>query len=648
MSAATGESPKSSLSCPVISASVTIDQLDGKGSVLRSARHPTASLSLCRSEQRELVLLLQTARQHQIKVVLKEVTLHRRFLREGKATLVVRGQQLRLLVSNAPPAQLLTFLRVLSAKLALQTAAGRPTCVRDRLLRAPADRRLDEVSPLTADQLGKLQGQQAGGQQPQQAGPAPLTARDTNVPAAPRAGKRPAAASGAENQAKRPAKVLTMSQFLNPLPITKEQRAVLEVATSNRNVFFTGGAGTGKSFLLQRIISALPPESTWVTASTGAAACQVQGVTLHSFAGLGRGTASLEQCVELASRPGVLQHWKRCKHLVIDEISMVDADFFQKLEYVARMVRGSTAPFGGIHLVLCGDFLQLPPVVARSDKPGSSGSSSGGGGGRFCFESDAWTRCIDVTMELRQIHRQDDPEFIRILQNVRVGRCTEEDARRLAATATNSMELPAGIAATRLCTHRADVDQINQHKLAALTGLERQYLAEDSVGASATVLDTLTPVAGRLRLRPGAQVMLAKNLDVRAGLVNGARGVVVGFSAGTPFGGQTELPEVQFACGVRRVLTPERWTARSSGGAGTLCRRQLPLRLAWAFSVHKSQGMTLDCVEMALSRSFEPGQAYVALSRARNLRSLRVLDFTAACVRAHPAVLRFYARLQCV
>ncbi|XP_037079356.1 ATP-dependent DNA helicase PIF1-like [Pollicipes pollicipes] len=554
---ATDESPKSSLACPVVSATVVVEQLGAEGSVLRAARHPSASLSLCRTERRELALLLDSPARPQVKVLLRDVSLHRRFLREGKATVVVRGQHVRLLVSNAPPAQLLAFLRVLSAKLALQ---------------------------------------------------APLAARDPNVPPPARSAKRPSA--GPQSQAKRPSKEMTMSQYLNPLPMTKEQRSVLEVATSNRNIFFTGGAGTGKSFLLQRIIAALPPDSTWVTASTGAAACQVQGVTLHAFAGLGRAAGSLEQCVQLASRPAALQQWRRCRHLVIDEISMVDADFFQKLESVARQVRGNDSPFGGIQLVLCGDFLQLPPVLR------------GGGGGRFCFESEAWSRCVDVTMELREIHRQDDPEFIRILRNVRVGRCSEEDARRLSATAKNTMNLPEGIAATRLCTHRADVDQINAHQLNALTGRLREYCAEDS------------------RLRPGAQVMLTKNLDVRAGLVNGARGVVVGFR-----GGGRGLPEVQFACGVRRVLPAERWTARSSG-ASPLSRRQLPLRLAWAFSVHKSQGMTLDCVEMTLSRSFEPGQAYVALSRARNLRSLRVLDFTPACVRAHPAVLRFYAGLQ--
>ena len=202
MSAPTGESPKSSLSCPVISASVVIDQLDGKGSVLRSARHPSASLSLCRNEQRDLALLVANARGHQMKIFLKEVTLHRRFLREGKATVVVGGQQLRLLVSNAPPAQLLTFLRVLSAKLALQAGNPRQGSVRDRLLRPPTDRRLDEISPLTADQLGKLQ-QQAGrptaGQQ-QKKGQTPLTARDPNVPAAPRPGKRPALTADAESQ----------------------------------------------------------------------------------------------------------------------------------------------------------------------------------------------------------------------------------------------------------------------------------------------------------------------------------------------------------------------------------------------------------------------------------------------------------------
>ena len=228
MSTVTGESPKSSLSCPVISASVVIDQLDGKGSVLRSARHPAAELSLCRNEQRDLALLVATARGHQMKIFLKEVTLHRRFLREGKATVVVRGQQLRVLISNAPPAQLLTFLRVLSAKLALQPGETRPASVRDRLLRPPGDRRLDEISPLTAEQLGKLQ---QSGQKTGQQGQTPLTARDPNVPVtAARSGKRPAVlASGAENQVRD-----ECSEYLGTGYVTK-RRLVTEMLEGGKS-----------------------------------------------------------------------------------------------------------------------------------------------------------------------------------------------------------------------------------------------------------------------------------------------------------------------------------------------------------------------------------------------------------------------------
>ena len=150
--------------------------------------------------------------------------------------------------------------------------------------------------------------------------------------------------------------------------LCEEQIKVIDMVKNGENVFFTGSAGTGKSFLLRRIISTLPPETTYITASTGAAACLIGGSTLHSFAGIGSGEGSLEQCFSLASREHKAIHWRRCKCLIVDEISMVDGQYFDKLEAIARGVRKSKKPFGGIQLVLCGDFLQLPPVCRDGQK----------------------------------------------------------------------------------------------------------------------------------------------------------------------------------------------------------------------------------------------------------------------------------------
>ncbi|NXM79695.1 PIF1 helicase, partial [Oenanthe oenanthe] len=438
-----------------------------------------------------------------------------------------------------------------------------------------------------------------------------------------------------------------------PARLSAEQEAVLGAVRSGKSIFFTGSAGegprphssaprgkpwpltccfslegTGKSFLLKRIVGSLPPNITYATASTGVAACHIGGTTLHAFAGIGSGKAPLEQCIQLAERPGVRQHWLACQHLIIDEISMVDGKFFDKLEAVARAVRKRDEPFGGIQLIICGDFLQLPPVCKANEET------------KFCFQAKSWRKCIHINMELTEVRRQTDKTFVSLLSAIRLGRCTEEVTRLLMQTAAHRSERD-GILATRLCTHKDDVEITNERRLQQLPGeLVHVFEALDSDPMLVKLIDAQCPVGGRVELKLGAQVMLAKNLDVSQGLVNGARGVVVGFESE-----QKGLPKVRFLCGVTQLIKMEKWIIKGPSGIH-LSRQQLPLKLAWAISIHKSQGMSLDCVEISLSRVFESGQAYVALSRARSLAGLRVLDFDPKVVRADPAVLQFYRQLR--
>uniref|UniRef100_A0A8C5KW85 ATP-dependent DNA helicase PIF1 n=1 Tax=Jaculus jaculus TaxID=51337 RepID=A0A8C5KW85_JACJA len=416
------------------------------------------------------------------------------------------------------------------------------------------------------------------------------------------------------------------------LPATKpqlseEQAAVLTLVLKGQSVFLTGSAGTGKSYLLKRILGSLPPTGTVATASTGVAACHIGGTTLHAFAGIGSGQAPLAQCVALAQRPGVRQGWLNCQRLVIDEISMVEADLFDKLEAVARAVRQQNKPFGGIQLIICGDFLQLPPVTKGSRPP------------RFCFQAKSWRRCVPVTVELTEVWRQADQSFISLLQAVRLGRCSDEVTRQLRATAAHKVGRD-GIEATRLCTHQDDVALTNEKRLRELPGEVHSFEAMDSHPELARTLDAQCPVSRHLQLKLGAQVMLVKNLAVSRGLVNGARGVVVGFQAEG-----RGLPQVRFLCGVTEVIRTDRWTVQVTGGQ-FVSRQQLPLQLAWAISIHKSQGMSLDCVEISLGRVFASGQAYVALSRARSLQGLRVVDFDPMVVYCDPRVLHYYATLR--
>lgn len=300
------------------------------------------------------------------------------------------------------------------------------------------------------------------------------------------------------------------------------------------------------------------------------------------------------------------------------------------METIARMVRKNDKPFGGIQLILCGDFFQLPPV-RRQDNFKKQQSNN-----KFCFQTPAWENCVQRCFELTQVHRQNDKAFIDILNSIRIGKITDEISKTLTSTMNQKIE-KNGILATRLCSHTNDADMINESKLNALHGDSKLFEAQDSDPYSSKQLDQQTPVAAKILLKIGAQVMLLRNINISAGLVNGARGVVKGF--------KDDLPVIRMMNDKEYVARHEKWSIKTASGA-VISRKQIPLKLAWAFSIHKSQGLTLDCVEMSLARVFEAGQAYVALSRAQNLDTLRVLDFKSSQVWSNPDVLAFYRKLK--
>ncbi|KAM5148152.1 ATP-dependent DNA helicase PIF1 [Mantella aurantiaca] len=609
---------------PEIQSSVTIEHLSGGGQTLKRKVLRSAVTSLGRNEMRELVLQVSDGKVPQT-FTLRQIQLFTRFMRDGKSSIVIQPDNVQLLISNCPSDKLRHFMRTLTIKHEAARSA-KPVSERMRLL-AGLPRSFQTISPVQSKDV-----QQANEMRAKANADTPIKRKGLSNRAPNGANGGPQKRARTESSdnsliselrpSKKPALIMPRHMTLST-----EQSLVLSTVLSGKNVFFTGSAGTGKSYLLKRIIGALPPKSTYATASTGVAACHIGGTTLHAFAGIGSGKAPLEQCIELAKRPGVRQHWISCRHLIIDEISMVEGELFDKLEAVARAVRGRDEPFGGIQLIVCGDFLQLPPVTQASSQT------------KFSFQAKSWRRCIHLTMELTQVRRQTDKTFINLLQAVRLGRCTEEVTHQLLMTSAHKIERD-GILATRLCTHKDDVDLTNNRRLQQLPGESQTYEALDSDPMLVKTLDAQCPVGQRLQLKNGAQVMLAKNLDVARGLVNGARGVVIGFE-----GAGKALPKVRFLCGVTEVMKMERWVIKANGGV-YLTRQQLPLKLAWAISIHKSQGMTLDCVEISLSRVFESGQAYVALSRARSLQGLRVMDFDAKAVSANPYVLQFYARMK--
>ncbi|KAK3256260.1 hypothetical protein CYMTET_34598 [Cymbomonas tetramitiformis] len=408
--------------------------------------------------------------------------------------------------------------------------------------------------------------------------------------------------------------------------LTQAQERVLEQIRSGKNVFFTGSAGTGKSYLLQKVVNLLPAATTFICATTGLAACNIGGITLNQFAGIGRAEGSAQELLKYAARGAGLERWRRCKTLVIDEVSMLDGDLFDKLEFIAREIRNSVQPFGGIQLVLSGDFHQLPPVSKGDERR------------LFAFEGLAWQRCIKICIELTEVKRQTDMSFIRVLNAIREGKCSQEQLRELKAMCRSGEDDHAdGILPTKLHTHRKECDHINAMHLEELPGDFVTFKAQKAAGSDGAYQSLLAscPVRAMLHLKVGAQVTLVKTVDLARGLCNGARGVVVRFTA------TLKLPVVHFACGTECVVERQQWNL---AGASML---QVPLELGWALSIHKSQGMTLDRVEVSLEKVFECGQAYVALSRASSAHGLRLVGrLTGDAIRAHPKVVDFYERLR--
>ncbi|XP_014598921.1 PREDICTED: ATP-dependent DNA helicase PIF1 [Polistes canadensis] len=599
------DSDSNTLSCTVI-----VEWINKHGSIIRRINHRSASLRLIRDHLRDMIVEIRAEKANvTTKLTLKKVSVFNKFMNEGKASIKFQEENCTLFLSNAPSASLINFLKTIFIKMTGQVVKTSDKPLKERLLSNIPFSGVQEISPATSKEVNNAKEKAIA-----------LSRATVTTPS-------PSAIKKRKRLGDHTPKVSVAKKlYENPTvgDLTEEQSRILNAVLSGKNVFFTGSAGTGKSFLLKKIIAALPPDATIATASTGVAACHIGGVTLHQFAGIGLGNGTLERVFQLASRPYSASVWRKTKHLIIDEISMVEADFFDKLEAVARHVRKTERPFGGIQLILCGDFFQLPPISKRDEKV------------KFCFQSMAWEKCVHFNFELRIVHRQKDPEFIEILNNIRIGRVTESISNTLKATAKQKIE-SNGILATRLCTHINEADEINDFQLNELKGESKTYIAQDSDQMMTKTLDQQLPVPGKLILKVGAQVMLLKNINLSNGLVNGARGIVIKFV--------DDLPVIQLRSGNIYHTKIEKWSIKTVSGS-IVHRKQIPLKLAWAFSIHKSQGLTLDCVEMCLSRVFDAGQSYVALSRAQSLQSLRILDFNSQQVWANTTVLQFYKKFR--
>lgn len=403
--------------------------------------------------------------------------------------------------------------------------------------------------------------------------------------------------------------------------LAAEQRDL--VLNSRRNIFITGGAGVGKTYFLREVIELLRsshahPNSLAITASTGVAALHIGGRTVHAWGGVGYGSLSAEQLEK--NKSPALMRWRECSTLIIDEISMIGAHTFATLAELGAKVRGSdmrTVPFGGIRLIVCGDFCQLPAV---RDRP--------------CFTTKQWADCNFERVTLTKKHRQMCPDFGRILDGVRYGKLSNPDIDFLLKNSSKE-PLPKAV---RLCARVWDAWLYNCERLQQIDAPCAVYNAlthisetdESKIGALST-----SKFDVQVEVKAGCRVMLVSNLDPARGLVNGMRGIVTRFDHSLlcePMMDKTKssfeipvAPVVRFDNGVTEVMQPA--TAPEVCGehmVGT--RRQVPIVAAYAMTVHKSQGLTLEEVEIDCNGFFEGGQFYVALSRARELKNVHFVN----------------------
>jgi ATP-dependent DNA helicase PIF1 len=410
-------------------------------------------------------------------------------------------------------------------------------------------------------------------------------------------------------------------------------------ALGGKNCFLTGAGGTGKSTQLRAFIADLAAghqRRVSVTAPTGVAALNVGGMTIHRFCGMligpaaGQSNEDYFNQLQRDPRRSILAGFnrvRRCEVLVIDEISMLPGRQFEFVEFLFRRLRGRDVPFGGCQVIATGDFLQLPPVLADGHHAHD-----------WAFKSPAWQAAGFRTFVLERVRRQDEPGFVRALADFRIGQVWGDSARILQSRVRSNP--PSAM--PRLFTHNVQVDKWNHFQLSDLAGEESVCHACQSGPEHQREFLTknlLTPAT--LHLKPGALVMFTVNRTAPGGTdpiyVNGQLGTVVG--CGTE---SAECGTVQVRLQNGNVLSVERFTWRyDANDEDAATFSQFPLRLAWAMTIHKAQGLTLDAAFLDIRAAREPGQAYVAVSRVRTLAGLNFKEWFKG-VHVSPEALAFY------
>lgn len=405
------------------------------------------------------------------------------------------------------------------------------------------------------------------------------------------------------------------------------QEAALTILKTGANVFLTGEPGSGKSHTVNAYVAYLRDHGIEpsITASTGIAATHIGGQTVHSWSGIGIKSVLTDYDVDrITTVEYVVKRISRTKILIIDEVSMLPAETLNSIDKVCRAIKHVDEAFGGIQVIFVGDFFQLPPVSRHS-------SASSGQEALFAYHAQAWKDANPIVCYLSEQHRQEDAAFLDLLAAVRRNTITTEHTNMLDERIQDAdvFDMPE---VTKLYSHNEDVDRLN---LGALNGMEgdTKVFRMASSGRDALVEQLkkgcLSPE--ELRLKEGAVVMFTKNAP-NGSYVNGTLGEVVRFDS------TSRYPVVRIRAGSDIIAEPVEWIIEENGKQ-LASIKQIPLRLAWAMTVHKSQGMSLDAAYVDLRSAFAHGQGYVALSRVRTLSGLYLAGYNARALEVHPEIL---------
>lgn len=421
--------------------------------------------------------------------------------------------------------------------------------------------------------------------------------------------------------------------------LNDKQNEAFKAMIDKKNIFITGPGGSGKSHVINSFVNYYKENieneenKLYVTSSTGLSSLLINGTTIHQYSGIGTGEKNIEYYVKSIQKKKIVrERWKNTSVLIIDEISMINSNLFQKLDIIAQRLRKNKKPFGGIQIICSGDFLQLPPVKSTD----------------FCFESFTWDITIDKIFYFDKIIRQRNEEFQNALNKIRIGVIDNDVKNVLESCRNRKLDNKDGIIPTLLFSKKDMVKEYNDKNLNKLINDGNKTVKYKSEYVFSSKINDLVKddyiklinnqynVEDEIILTKYSQVMLNIN-NIDEGLANGSRGIIIDFS-------ESNNPIVQFLNG--KILEIKKKDYKLEENKDNVTKKQIPLIHAWAITIHKAQGMSLEYIQTDIGKSiFEYGQAYVVLSRIKTLEGLSLIDIDYSKIKANPKLVKFYNSL---